>query len=171
MEENPLKSTIQRLMPLEKKKAIVLDWLEIPQPKRVPRNPKDLAKQLDIDIQLIKEWTTEAKVEKQMLRVETKVQERKEKAYNSKDYFLSKKKELDEGMVKAVGRGNAQMAKLIKQLTGELVEKQEVTHKGLSADDISRLSKKAADELGDFLPRIREVSPESALLPGNIRKN
>ncbi|KKL70320.1 hypothetical protein LCGC14_2106060, partial [marine sediment metagenome] len=90
-EENPFRTTIQRLSSPEKKRDIVLNWLKIPQPKRVPRNPKDLAKQLGIDVQTITEWTTEVKVEEQ-----------KVDNYNSKDYFLSRKREIDEGMFKAI---------------------------------------------------------------------
>lgn len=159
-EENPLMHTVNRLAPTEQKKAIFLDWLKTPPLKRVPRKPEVLAKNLGIELQVMDEWTTEVKVKE--LKVET---------YNSKKYFLSKQKEIDEGMVKAVGRGNAQMAKLIKQLTDELVEKQEVTHKGLSADDISRLTRKAKDDIGDFISGIREVPSQPDILSNEIRKN
>ena len=131
---------------LDTEREIYYKWHDTPSYERDPHTAKDFCKKYKISPTAIIRWR----------------EERGE--YNSKDYFLSKKKELDEGMVKAVGRGNAQMAKLIKQLTGELVEKQEVTHKGLSADDIDRIKRKAKDDIGDFVSRIREVPSQTDIL-------
>jgi len=143
--DSMLKSA-QRIAPLEKKKPIVLDWLKLPPAKRVPRKLETLARQLAIDTQIAESWAAEVRVEE--LGVKT---------HNSRDFFLSKKREIDEGMLKAVGRGNAQMAKIIKQMTGELVEKAENVQVVLTADDYSRLSKRAESELREELPGIREV--------------
>ena len=91
--------------------------------------------------------------------------------YDSKKFFLSKREEIDKGMLHAVNRGNAQMAKLVKQLSGELVEKQEVTHLVLTADDYDRIRKEAKEELDRHLQRIRKVQTESNLLPEQIRQD
>ena len=116
---------------------------------RVPRTKTALAKQLGVYVTTLNNWEREIK----------------ETEYDSKEYFLSRKKEIDEAAVEAVkNRGNAQMFRYIKQITGELVENIKIDHKGLTADDYSRLSKEAEDELGDDVQRIREVSPEPPLL-------
>lgn len=120
-------------------------------PLRQPRSLIGMARQLGISPPTIQKWKKEI--------------EQAEKDYSSGDYFRSRKKEIDQGMVESVKRGNAQMAKLIKQMSGEFVEKSEITHTVLTADDYSRLSREAEDELRNELQRIREVSPESSLLP------
>ena len=97
---------------------------------RVPRSKSSIARKLGVTFATIKNW------ERELF----------ESAYNSKDYFLSRKREIDIGMAKAAERGNAQMALLIKKITGEFVEKVEKKKKELSADDLSRLTREAEDE-------------------------
>ena len=73
-------------------------------------------------------------------------------------YLKERNKDITEGIVKGARAGNAQMAKLAKQLLGELVEesKTEITI-GLSADEISRRNLEAERQLreGDYNRGIR----------------
>ncbi len=66
---------------------------------------------------------------------------------NAQKMFLYK------SIKESAGKGNAQSQKLLSQLGGWLVEKQEVTV-GLSADEIARRNSEARAELGDFRNRL-----------------
>ena len=127
-------------------------WLNVIPTERIPRTKTAFAKYLKIQKETLHAWDKELK------------------DYTSKEFFLSKKREVDEGILAGIKRGNAQMAKLAKQISEELVEKTEVTHKGFTADDIDKINKKADAELKEFLRGIRtggiqEVQEESDILP------
>lgn len=91
--------------------------------------------------------------------------------YDSKKYLLSRSKEVDDGLIEAAKKGNAQAARVIKQLTGELEEKPIEVRIGLSADEIARRNAEADRELAEWNKRrssgqrVEEVQAESSLLP------
>ncbi len=123
------------------------DWLATPRADRVPKTKTALAQQLGCSVGSFRNWEKELD------------------DYDSKTYFLSRRKQIDKAAADAcIARPNSQMFTAIKKVSGELVEKQEVTHRGLSADDIDRLKKQAKDGVRDFLSGIREVPSESDIL-------
>ncbi len=139
---------------LTKERKIYYEWLTTFPDVREPRSKAAMTRHLGVHKQTVALW------DKELAK------------YNSRDFFLAKKREVDEGILTGIKRGNAQMAKLAKQISGELVEKTDNVHRVvLTADDYSRLSREAEGELREELPRIREMPPESNLLLDEVRKD
>lgn len=121
-------------------------WLATPQFLRNPQQKKALAKKLNISTKTLDNWETELD------------------EYDSKLFFLANKVFIDRSILHGAQKGNFNMAKLAKELSGELVEKKEFTHRILTADDIDRLRREADTELRAELQGIREVQTQSNLL-------
>ncbi len=121
-------------------------WKATDPTARDPKTKTALAIQLGVHVNTLKTWDKELE------------------NYDSEAYFNSRKMEMDKGIADAIVGGNATMARLWKALSGDLVEKTEVAY-SLNADEIDKIKKKAAAEVGDFLTGIRKVSAESDILP------
>lgn len=144
-------------------------WLDMSREERIacqlPTTQKDFAKSIGIG-------TTKMRLFKReffSLNMKGKI-DRKEvqpKDYDSLSYLKSRTREVDEGIIKSAKSGNAQAQRLIKQLTGELVEKSEVTI-GLTADERARRELEAERQLREWRGgaghRVEEVQKEPPLL-------
>ena len=76
------------------------------------------------------------------------------------DYFDTKSKAVDEALVKACEKGNAQALRTYYQLTQRLVEKREETHKfELSPADYTNIGRRTIDNLRADLEQFGGVCP------------
>lgn len=88
--------------------------------------------------------------------------------YQSEQSLAEKARQVDDALIKACERGNAQALRTYYQLTKRLVEKseQEVTHK-IDGSYLARELIRARRELADS--GMAQVPDESRILPENLR--
>lgn len=128
-----------------------IEWLETPRADRTPKSKRDLAKVLGVSPSLLQKWDEKHR-EMEGARLVEQI------------------KAMDAAMFEAgTGKKVVSAAELWYKRQGLLVEKQEIEHRVLTADDISRLTKEADTELRKDLERIQEVREEPRLLPDKIR--
>ena len=135
-------------------------WVNTVEEDRVPRKLKTFARENKITPQTVINYKKKLKSTDD---------------YDSLDYFRSRKAEIDAAIVNFTIKGNAAMAKILKQLTGDLVEKSEQTHKfELNADDHLRIrdeAKRRVSEVSGGANGDRGVLSEPALLLKKVRED
>ncbi len=134
-------------------------WRVLPFGDRFPLTKRDFAHQYGLDEKTLQLWDT--KLEKPEL---SEVDESDPEAW-----LQAQLMNLYKAVTKSAQGGNAQSQKLLAQLMGRLVEKQEVTL-GLSADELTRRNLEAERQLrGISGHRVEKVSEELPLLPEDLR--
>lgn len=131
----------------------------------------DLAAWAGVTLNTVEQWIrreADGKYEKTLEKVKEKKRGRpigSGGSFDPKEYFRRNLKEVAEALFKSAIKGNTNAQKMVMELLGEYVSKQEVTHK-LSGDIITRIGLEAERELNQG---VVEVQKKLEVLPDNLR--
>jgi len=179
-------------MPASKteERKLAMEWFATPTAERwekgFPLNDKEMRAKLGVKTTVWNKWINQFH-EKQKRDVVLKCHpmatggekplevEVISKEYNSEKYLNENVSQVDEALIEACNQNNAQALKIFYQITKRLIERQEVTHTVLSAEDVSRIDREADRKIRELNQGTRGVSnrkegvsEERPLLPEKV---
>ncbi len=136
---------------IDKAKEIYLRWINLDlkqrEAEKLPSDVDNLSIQLQVPVEIMRHWGLQEELgkdvsgqiidEEEETRGRPKLPTDERGNYDSSAWLRQRTHKADLNLIKAMGKGNTNALKLYYQLTGQLVEKQEVKF-GLNADEINR---------------------------------